>query len=69
MAPPNYDYNTEGTAGFDDGNMIVVTQAATCVLAKITVNPANSLLVRTGGGLQGLCGPCPRHEPGVAQLG
>jgi type IV pilus assembly protein PilW len=49
MAPPNYDYNTEGTAGFEDGNLIVVTQGANCALAQITVNAANSLLLHAAG--------------------
>ena len=51
MSPPNYDYNADGTAGFDLGNssLIVVTQGTTCVLAQTTVNAANSLLVRAPG--------------------
>ncbi len=54
MAPP-YDYNPDGTAGFETNDLIVVTQPGgvggdSCALAQITtVNPGASLLSHAAG--------------------
>lgn len=55
MASPDYDYNPDGTAGFETEDLIVVTQPGgvggdTCALAQITtVNPGASLLSHAAG--------------------
>jgi type IV pilus assembly protein PilW len=48
MSPP-YDYNTDGTAGFETGNIVVATQGTNCVLSQVTVKQEISQLTRPAG--------------------
>ena len=49
MAPPAYDYTADGTAGFENNDMVVVTQGSKCALAQITVGGDNSQLQHPAG--------------------
>lgn len=49
MSPPAYDFIADGAAGFENNNMVVVTQGGTCALAQITVGGDNSQLLHPAG--------------------
>ena len=49
MSPPAYDFTADGTGGFENNNMVVVTQGSKCALAQITVGGDNSQLLHPAG--------------------
>ena len=49
MSPPAYDFIADGSGGFDNNAMVVVTQGASCALAQITVGGDNSQLLHPAG--------------------
>lgn len=52
MPQPSAEFKVDGTAGFNQGDMVIVTQGSTCMMTQITqVQPASSHL---------------QHNPGVS---